>query len=108
MAERLELRSRAVFDFLDGLVALGPARARGLGETARVRATPRDTAVFLDTTSPQYIGGFLEMANARLYGFWDGLTEALQTGQPAERDQAHRAGRCSRSSTPTPRASSSS
>ena len=22
------------------------------------------------------------MANARLYGFWDGLTEALQTGQP--------------------------
>ena len=38
--------------------------------------------MFLDTNSPQYIGGILEMANARLYGFWDGLTEALQTGEP--------------------------
>ena len=38
--------------------------------------------MFLHANSPHYIGGILEMANARLYGFWGGLTEALQTGEP--------------------------
>src|SRR5207244_13053838 len=42
----------------------------------------RETAVFLDKASPAYIGGILEMANARLYRFWGDLTEALQTGKP--------------------------
>ena len=41
-----------------------------------------ESAVFLDKESPQYIGGILEMAGSRLYGFWGSLTEALQTGQP--------------------------
>ena len=40
------------------------------------------TAVFLDKDSPAYIGGILEMSNARLYRFWGDLTEALQTGKP--------------------------
>ena len=39
-------------------------------------------AAFLDKRSPAYIGGILEMSNARLYGFWGDLTEALQTGKP--------------------------
>jgi predicted O-methyltransferase YrrM len=81
LGNRLELRSRAVCDFLDGLVALRLLDREGSGETARY-ANTSETAVFLDTNSPQYIGGILEMANARLYGFWDGLTEALQTGKP--------------------------
>ena len=81
IADRLELRSRAVFDFLDGLVALGLLAREGSGENARYANTP-DTGVFLDSNSPHYIGGMLEMSNARLYGFWGGLTEALQTGQP--------------------------
>jgi hypothetical protein len=38
--------------------------------------------VFLDKNSPQYIGGILEMFNARLYRFWADLTEALRTGEP--------------------------
>ncbi|MBA2325302.1 MAG: methyltransferase [Actinobacteria bacterium] len=81
IADRHQLRSRAVYDFLDGLVALGLLERDGLGDDARYRNTP-ETAVFLDTNSPQYIGGILEMANARLYRFWGDLTEALQTGQP--------------------------
>lgn len=81
LAASLELRSRAVYDFLDGLVALGLLEREGLGEDARYRNTP-ETAAFLDANSPQYIGGILEMANARLYRFWDGLSEALRTGQP--------------------------
>jgi SAM-dependent methyltransferase len=81
IADRLELRSRAVFDFLDGLVALQLLEREGSGDAAVYGNTP-DTAVFLDTNSPTYIGGILEMAGSRLYGFWDGLTEALQTGEP--------------------------
>jgi predicted O-methyltransferase YrrM len=38
--------------------------------------------VFLDKNSPQYIGGILEMFNARLFRFWADLTEALKTGEP--------------------------
>lgn len=81
IAERLELRSRAVYDFLDGLVAVGLLERDGLGEEAHYRNTP-ETALFLDRQSPAYVGGILEMANDRLYGFWGGLTEALQTGSP--------------------------
>src|SRR4029077_20363215 len=81
IADQLNLRSRAVFDFLDGLVALRLLDRQGSGEAAVYANTP-DTAVFLDTNSPAYIGGILEMANARLYRFWDGLTDALRTGEP--------------------------
>ena len=81
IAQRLQLRSRAVFDFLDGLVALRLLERDGVGHDARYRNTP-ETATFLDANKPEYIGGILEMSNARLYGFWGGLTEALQTGQP--------------------------
>jgi predicted O-methyltransferase YrrM len=79
--QRLELRSRATYDFLDGLVALGLLERDGAGEAARYRNTAV-TAAFLDRNQPQYIGGMLEMANARLYGFWGGLTDALRTGSP--------------------------
>ena len=37
---------------------------------------------FLDKAKPSYTGGFLEMVNHRLYGFWGNLTEGLRTGQP--------------------------
>jgi hypothetical protein len=40
-----------------------------------------DTELFLDRAKPSYVGGVLEMANARLYGFWGSLTEALRTGE---------------------------
>jgi precorrin-6B methylase 2 len=36
----------------------------------------------LDRRKPSYVGGLLEMANARLYPFWGSLTEALRTGEP--------------------------
>jgi hypothetical protein len=40
------------------------------------------TDLFLDRAKPSYVGGVLEMANARLYPFWGNLTTALRTGQP--------------------------
>lgn len=77
----LGLHSRANPDFFDTLVALRFLERDGDGPEARYRNTPEAT-VFLDKRSPEYMGGFLEMASARLYPFWGDLTEALRTGQP--------------------------
>src|SRR5215207_5202728 len=77
LAERLMLHPRSARDFLDALVALGMLERDG----ARYANTP-ETDLFLDQAKPSYIGGILEMNNARLYAFWDSLTEALRTGQP--------------------------
>ena len=41
-----------------------------------------ETALFLDRNSPQFMGGFLEMANARLYRFWDDLPEGAAHRNP--------------------------
>ena len=77
----LGLHPRAVPDLPDALVALGFLERDGDGPTARYRNTA-ETAAFLDRQKPGYVGGFLEMANARLYPFWGGLGEALRTGKP--------------------------
>ncbi|MFQ5633421.1 MAG: methyltransferase [bacterium] len=77
LQNRLGLHPRSARDFLDALVALGfLQRVDGTYQN-----TP-ETDLFLDKKKPSYIGGILEMANHRLYGFWDHLTEALRTGQP--------------------------
>jgi len=74
---RLGLHPRSARDFFDALVALGMLeRKNGLYTN-----TP-DTDLLLDKAKPSYIGGFLEMANARLYHFWGSLTEGLKTGLP--------------------------
>jgi 2-polyprenyl-3-methyl-5-hydroxy-6-metoxy-1,4-benzoquinol methylase len=79
--DALGLHQRGVYDFLDGLVAMGFLKRTGLLETARYGNAP-DTELFLDKNKPTYIGGMLEMANDRLYRFWADLEEALITGQP--------------------------
>jgi predicted O-methyltransferase YrrM len=81
IAETLELHQRAIPDFPDALVALELLEREGEGSDALYRNT-QTTAVFLDKTSPTYIGGILEMSNARLFRFWGDLTEALRTGKP--------------------------
>ena len=77
----LGLHRRANPDFFDALVALRLLDRDGDGASARYRNTP-ETALFLDRASPHFMGGFLEMVNARLYPFWGALTEGLRTGQP--------------------------
>ncbi|MET0809587.1 MAG: methyltransferase, partial [Thermoleophilaceae bacterium] len=77
LRERLGLHPRSASDFFDALVALGMLeRADG-----RYSNSPA-TELFLDPAKPSYVGGLLEMANARLYGFWGSLTEGLRTGAP--------------------------
>ncbi len=77
LSGRLGLHPRAARDFLDALVALG-----FLQRSQNHYCNAPDADLFLDRNKPAYIGGMLEMANARLYGFWNHLTEALRTGQP--------------------------
>jgi hypothetical protein len=77
LRERLGLHQRSATDFFDALVALGMLE-REDGRYANTPATDR----FLDRAKPSYMGGILEMANARLYGFWGSLTEGLRTGAP--------------------------
>jgi O-methyltransferase domain/Dimerisation domain len=74
---RLGLHRRSARDFLDALVALGLLERRG----DEYRNLP-SADFFLDRHKPSYIGGILEMANHRLYGFWGNLTTALRTGEP--------------------------
>lgn len=73
----LGLHDRGARDFFDTLVALGFLERKD-GHYANTA----ETGLFLDRAKPSYIGGILEMANSRLYGFWGGLTEALETGLP--------------------------
>jgi len=81
LQQRLTLHKRANPDFFDTLVALRFLERDGDGPQARYRNTA-ETALFLDRKSPNFMGGFLEMANARLYPYWGDLTDALRTGQP--------------------------
>jgi hypothetical protein len=76
MAE-LGLQLRGTIDFLDALVSLGM-----LDRSGEQYHNTAATDLFLDRNKASYIGGMLEMANARLYPFWGSLTEALRTGHP--------------------------
>ncbi len=77
LRERLGLHERSATDFFDALVAVGMLE-REDGRYSNTAATE----LFLDAAKPSYVGGMLEMANARLYGFWGSLTEGLRTGAP--------------------------
>jgi hypothetical protein len=76
LVKDLGLHERSARDFLDALVALGMLDRDG----DEYGNTPT-TDVLLDRAKPSYIGGLLEMLNARLYQFWGSLTEALRTGE---------------------------
>ncbi|HEY7119703.1 MAG TPA: methyltransferase [Tepidisphaeraceae bacterium] len=78
LARELNLHDRSARDFLDTLVALKLLERDGAG---RYTNSPL-AAQYLDRAQASCIAGILDMCNARLYKFWDHLTEALRTGQP--------------------------
>jgi ubiquinone/menaquinone biosynthesis C-methylase UbiE len=73
---RLGLHPRSARDFLDTLVSLGLLERDG-----GIYRNTADTDLFLDAAKPSYVGGILEMAGARLFGFWNHFTTALSTGE---------------------------
>ena len=77
LQKQLGFHDRSARDFFDTLVALGfLQRIDGIYQN-----TP-ETDLFLDKAKPSYMGGVLEMASKRLYGFWDHLIPALRSGEP--------------------------
>ncbi len=78
---KLGLHERGLYDFLDTLVSLGFLKRSGLKETS-IYSNAEDTNLFLDKNKPSYVGGILEMANNRLFDFWNNLEECLKTGKP--------------------------
>jgi hypothetical protein len=72
---------RHAYDFLDTLASFGFLQREGLLESARY-SNSADSSFFLDKRKSAYMGGLLEMANDRLYGFWGTLEDGLKTGLP--------------------------
>lgn len=77
LARRLGWTARNVRDFFDALVSMGFLSR----EDGRYANAP-ETDLFLDRGKPSYVGGLLEMVDARLFRFWADLDEALQTNAP--------------------------
>src|SRR5947208_4430520 len=83
MSEALGLHPRPAEMLLTGRAALGL-----LEKTyGRYRNTPLSEA-FLVRGKPYYFGGFVQMADKRLYAGWSKLTEALRTNRPTTWDPA--------------------
>ena len=72
-----------LYDFLDTLVALGFLQKSG-NKQAAVYSNSPDTDLFLDKNKHSYIGGMLEMANNRLYPFWNFLEQGLRSGKSSK------------------------
>ena len=85
LAARLKLHPRSARDFFDTLVALGLLKRTG----TRYANTP-ETAQFLDRAKPAYVGGMLEMCNARLSSNSSCWTE---TPKPRSREASLRVAR---------------
>jgi len=78
LRSRTRLHDRSAHDFFDALVALGLLQRDDAGRYSNTA----EADLYLNPARPGYIGGIIEMFNARLYGFWGSLTEALRTGAP--------------------------
>ena len=83
LTTKLGLHQRSARDFFDALVAMKALERDANGLYAN---TP-ETDFFLVRGRPSYVGGLLEMANARLYESWGRLSEALKTGRRQSEDQ---------------------
>ena len=81
IGQALGLHPKGIPDFLDGLVAMKFIERDGDGEEAIYRNS-EGAGRFLDRNSSEYMAGYLEMANSRLFPFWVGLTDTLRTGKP--------------------------
>ncbi len=79
--EKLNLHPRGIWDFLDCLLCLGFLNREGDGKDSFYSNT-KESRLYLDKNSEEYVGGILELANSRLYRNWEYLSEALKTGKP--------------------------
>ena len=81
LGSALKLHERGISDFLDALVAMRFLDREGEGPSAKYLNTI-ESALYLVSSSPRYIGGILVMLNNRLFKFWHDLPDGLRTGRP--------------------------
>lgn len=93
LAKKLGLHPRSSRDFLDALVALGM-----LDRDNDQYSNTSTTDAFLDQRKPSYVGGLLEMLNARLYQYWAHSPKPCAPANPKMRSKAAKTS--SRPSTP--------
>jgi hypothetical protein len=91
LGAELGLHPRAIADFFDALVAMKFLHRDGDGPDA-LYSNSSAAALYLDSNSPRYVGGALEMLNARLFKFWHDLPAALRTGRPQNETMRGRKG----------------
>jgi O-methyltransferase domain/Dimerisation domain len=78
LVRRIGIHGRGARDFFDALVSLGVLHRDAGG---RYHNAP-DCACYLDPSAPAYLGDLLDYLNARVYGSWGLLTDALRSGKP--------------------------
>ena len=83
LAQALGISPRPAEMLLTGCAALGLLEK----SDGRYRNAPISEA-YLVRSKPHYFGGWVEMADKRLYAGWGKLTEALRTNQPTTWDPA--------------------
>jgi predicted O-methyltransferase YrrM len=83
LAEALDLHPRPAEMLLTGCAALGLLEKTD----GRYRNTPL-SETYLVRGKPYYFGGFVQMADTRLYAGWGKLTEALRSNRPTTWDPA--------------------
>ena len=83
LAQALDLHPRPTEMLLTGCAALGLLEKMD----GRYRNTPLSEA-YLVRGKPYYFGGFVQMADKRLYAGWGKLAEALRTNRPTTWDTA--------------------
>jgi hypothetical protein len=82
LSSKTGLHARGAADFLDALTALGL-----LDRSGDVYALTPEAREGLTPGGASYVGGALELANARLYPVWSKLSAALCSGQPQNEAQ---------------------
>lgn len=78
LAPRVGVDARGARDFFDALVALGLLVRDGENRYRNSEAAD----LYLDPCKPTYLGASFAQYNAREYGMWSALTEALRSGRP--------------------------
>jgi hypothetical protein len=78
LALRTGVHARGARDFFDALVSLGLLHRDLAGRYVNTQESDH----YLVRHKEGYVGGELELANARQFGIWNKLSDALRTGQP--------------------------
>ena len=85
LANRIGINNRGTRDFFDALVAMGLLSRDAEGCYQNSEAAD----LYLHASKPTYLGASFVQYNAREYGMWGALTEALRTGSPRTELQDH-------------------